>query len=67
DTGFGIRPSSDTPDELLDAFVWVKPGGEGDGTSDESATRYDEMCNSDSSLVPGELLPNFLHPLLHAN
>ncbi|SPN99810.1 related to exoglucanase 2 precursor [Cephalotrichum gorgonifer] len=52
DTGFGIRPTSDTPTELLDAFVWVKPGGEGDGTSDETATRYDEMCRSDSSLVP---------------
>lgn len=52
DSGFGIRPSSDTPTELLDAFVWVKPGGEGDGTSDEDAVRYDEMCSSESSVVP---------------
>ena len=52
DAGFGIRPSSDTPTELLDAFVWVKPGGEGDGTSDETAARYDEMCSSESSVVP---------------
>ena len=52
DAGFGIRPSSDTPTDLLDAFVWVKPGGEGDGTSDEDAVRYDEMCSSESSVVP---------------
>lgn len=32
--------------------MWVKPGGEGDGTSDEDAVRYDESCRSDSSFVP---------------
>src|SRR4051794_24571800 len=29
-TGFGNRPSTNTGDALLDAFVWVKPGGECD-------------------------------------
>jgi cellulose 1,4-beta-cellobiosidase len=29
-TGFGIRPSASTGNSLLDAFVWVKPGGESD-------------------------------------
>ncbi|CAI4211034.1 unnamed protein product [Parascedosporium putredinis] len=52
ETGFGIRPSSNTPTELLDAFVWVKPGGESDGTSDEEAVRYDTMCSSNSSVIP---------------
>ena len=42
--GFGVRPTSSTGDELADAFVWVKPGGESDGTSDTSATRYDSFC-----------------------
>ncbi|KAG5928007.1 CENP-B Cbh2 [Claviceps africana] len=51
-TGFGLRPSADTGDELLDAFVWVKPGGESDGTSDSSAARYDVHCRSEDALQP---------------
>ncbi|KAG5980780.1 Exoglucanase 2 [Claviceps digitariae] len=51
-TGFGIRPSADTGDALLDAFVWVKPGGESDGTSDSSAVRYDFHCRSADALQP---------------
>lgn len=42
--GFGKRPTSSTGDSLVDAFVWGKPGGESDGTSDTSATRYDSFC-----------------------
>ena len=26
--GFGIRPTTNTDNALVDAFVWVKPGGE---------------------------------------
>ncbi|OAQ66252.1 exoglucanase 2 precursor [Pochonia chlamydosporia 170] len=51
-TGFGIRPSANTGDELLDAFVWVKPGGESDGTSDTSAARYDYHCGMSDALQP---------------
>ncbi|KAG5952316.1 CENP-B Cbh2 [Claviceps sorghi] len=51
-TGFGIRPSADTGDELLDAFVWVKPGGDSDGTSDRNAARYDFHCRSEDALQP---------------
>ncbi|PKS07425.1 hypothetical protein jhhlp_006028 [Lomentospora prolificans] len=50
--GFGIRPSADTGSELADAFVWVKPGGESDGTSDESATRYDSYCGKPDAYKP---------------
>ncbi|KDQ30164.1 glycoside hydrolase family 6 protein [Pleurotus ostreatus PC15] len=50
--GFGPRPSSITPDPLIDAIVWVKPGGQGDGTSDETAERFDEACGSETSLKP---------------
>ncbi|KAI0199423.1 1, 4-beta cellobiohydrolase [Astrocystis sublimbata] len=50
--GFGLRPSAETGDELLDAFVWVKPGGECDGTSDTSAERYDYHCGLESALRP---------------
>ncbi|KAG6843818.1 hypothetical protein H0H87_012969 [Tephrocybe sp. NHM501043] len=50
--GFGTRPTTATPDPLVDAIVWAKPGGEADGTSDASAERYDEACGSDASLIP---------------
>lgn len=51
-TGFGVRPTTDTGDELVDAFVWVKPGGESDGTSDTSAERYDAHCGYADALTP---------------
>jgi len=50
--GFGARPSANTGSDLLDAFVWVKPGGECDGTSDTSAVRYDFHCGLASALTP---------------
>ncbi|OHF03832.1 glycosyl hydrolase family 6 [Colletotrichum orchidophilum] len=51
-TGFGLRPSSNTGSPLVDAFVWVKPGGESDGTSDTTATRYDYNCGKSDALKP---------------
>lgn len=42
--GFGIHPTTSTPDPLIDAIVWVKPGGECDGTSDTSSPRFDSTC-----------------------
>ncbi len=51
-TGFGARPTSDTGHSLLDAFVWVKPGGECDGTSNTSAARYDYHCGLSDALQP---------------
>lgn len=50
--GFGVRPTGSTGNTLVDAFVWVKPGGESDGTSDESATRYDSFCGKEESFKP---------------
>jgi len=50
--GFGIRPTTNTDNALVDAFVWVKPGGESDGTSDQSAARYDGFCGKDSAFKP---------------
>ncbi|KAF5369175.1 hypothetical protein D9615_009976 [Tricholomella constricta] len=50
--GFGPRPTTNTPDPLVDAIVWAKPGGEADGTSDTSAERYDEACGSETSFIP---------------
>ncbi|KAI5803675.1 1,4-beta-D-glucan cellobiohydrolase C [Geopyxis carbonaria] len=51
-TGFGIRPDTATGDALNDAFVWIKPGGESDGTSDTSASRYDYHCGLSDALQP---------------
>ncbi|CRG91600.1 hypothetical protein PISL3812_08650 [Talaromyces islandicus] len=51
-TGFGVRPTSDTGNDLQDAFVWVKPGGESDGTSNSSSTRYDAHCGYSDALQP---------------
>ncbi|KAH6669624.1 exoglucanase-6A [Plectosphaerella plurivora] len=51
--GFGLRPTTETgQNDITDAIVWVKPGGEGDGTSDETAVRFDESCVSPSSVIP---------------
>ncbi|RPA81014.1 cellobiohydrolase [Ascobolus immersus RN42] len=52
DSGFGIRPTTNTGDKNVDALVWVKPGGESDGTSDESSRRFDENCRSPDAHVP---------------
>ena len=40
------------PQSEIDAFVWIKPPGDSDGTSDSSAKRYDYMCSSSDSLTP---------------
>ncbi|KZM21874.1 Cellulose 1,4-beta-cellobiosidase (non-reducing end) [Ascochyta rabiei] len=50
--GFGVRPTTSTGSTLVDSFVWVKPGGESDGTSDSSATRYDSFCGKEESFKP---------------
>jgi cellulose 1,4-beta-cellobiosidase len=50
--GFGARPSGTTGSSYADAFVWVKPGGESDGTSDTGATRYDSFCGKDDAFKP---------------
>jgi cellulose 1,4-beta-cellobiosidase len=42
--GFGTRPTLNTGSSLIDAIVWVKPGGECDGTSNTSSPRYDAHC-----------------------
>ncbi|CAN8095281.1 unnamed protein product [Discula destructiva] len=51
-TGFGTRPTTDTGLELEDAFVWVKPGGECDGTSNTTSPRYDYHCGQADALKP---------------
>ncbi|MGC4068113.1 MAG: glycoside hydrolase family 6 protein [Polyangiaceae bacterium] len=49
--GIGPRPQA-SPLPLIDAYVWVKPPGESDGTSDPKAARFDAGCQSPDSM-PG--------------
>lgn len=54
-SGLGIRPTSNTNVTGLtnvDAFFWLKTPGESDGTSDQSAPRYDFHCGSVDSYIP---------------
>jgi cellulose 1,4-beta-cellobiosidase len=64
--GIGLAPwaSSDYPTDpqlgalqYIDAFVWVKPPGESDGTSDPNASGYDKMCDPTQ---PDEFRPSVL-------
>ncbi|CDO73586.1 Carbohydrate-Binding Module Family 1 / Glycoside Hydrolase Family 6 protein [Trametes cinnabarina] len=50
--GFGTRPTTSTGNPLIDAIVWVKPGGESDGTSNSSSPRYDSTCSLPDATVP---------------
>lgn len=50
--GFGPRPTRNTNDPIVDALVWVKPGGESDGTSDPTSPRFDKSCSGPTSKVP---------------
>lgn len=61
--GFGVRPTTSTNDALIDAFVWIKPGGECDGTSDSSAPRYDASC-SKADCMSSSPSPEYIDPCL---
>jgi cellulose 1,4-beta-cellobiosidase len=41
--GLGPEPQA-SPSPLVDAYVWVKPPGESDGTSDPASPRFDKTC-----------------------
>ncbi len=47
--GLGPRPQA-SPDPLIDAYFWVKPPGESDGTSDPKSPRMDPSCKSGDSM-----------------
>ncbi|KAG8937633.1 hypothetical protein FRC03_007984 [Tulasnella sp. 419] len=50
--GLGVRPTPSTGHPLIDAFVWIKPPGESDGTSDITSPRYDTTCGSADAKKP---------------
>lgn len=49
----------------MDAIVWVKPGGECDGTSDQSSSRYDTHCGQSDSTKVGSPSSFVLESLAH--
>jgi cellulose 1,4-beta-cellobiosidase len=65
--GLGERPRA-SPAPGIDAYFWVKPPGESDGTSDPAAPRYDGACGSAESAPDapqaGELFPVYLAQLV---
>ncbi|KAI0345296.1 cellobiohydrolase II [Trametopsis cervina] len=50
--GFGTRPTTNTGSPLIDSIVWIKPGGECDGTSNSSSPRYDSTCSLSDAAQP---------------
>ncbi len=46
--GLGERPRAE-PEPGIDAYWWVKPPGESDGSSDRNGPRFDEMCGGASA------------------
>jgi len=50
--GFGTHPTTNTGSSLIDSIVWVKPGGECDGTSNTSSPRYDAHCGLSDAAQP---------------
>ena len=70
-----MHPTTSTGNSYIDAIVWVKPGGECDGTSNTSAARYDSTCSLSDAKQPApeagtwfeayfEDLLNFANPTL---
>lgn len=49
--GMGERPSI-APTAGVDAYFWIKPPGDSDGTADKTAVRFDENCASQDA-TPG--------------
>jgi cellulose 1,4-beta-cellobiosidase len=65
--GLGERPRA-TPAPGVDAYLWIKPPGESDGTSDPSAPRYDPTCGSPDGAPgapqAGAFFPRYLAELV---
>jgi cellulose 1,4-beta-cellobiosidase len=61
--GIGERPKAD-PAPGIDAYYWVKPPGESDGTSDPTAVRFDAFCGMEDAAKPapeaGEWFPSYV-------
>ena len=59
--GLGARPTV-SPAPGIDAYVWVKPPGESDGTSDRTAARYDDACGNADATSGAPEAGSWFHP-----
>lgn len=59
--GLGERPTAD-PAPGIDAYYWVKPPGESDGTSDPNAADYDADCGKEDAATPAPEAGAWFHP-----
>jgi len=53
--GVGLKPTTETGSDIVDAYLWLKTPGESDGCTDvlpdgSTCPRYDSMCGSEDSL-----------------
>ncbi|KAH8588824.1 1, 4-beta cellobiohydrolase [Bisporella sp. PMI_857] len=48
----GLAPTDKTSDSNTDAFVWAKPPGESDGTSDAGSYNYSSYCGKKTAFKP---------------
>lgn len=58
--GLGERPRAD-PAPGIDAYYWIKPPGESDGTSDPTAALYDTDCGKDDAARPAPDAGEWFH------
>ena len=66
--GLGERPRAE-PAPGIDAYFWVKPPGESDGSSDPSGPRFDPMCAASDAAKgapqAGEWFESYFMDLVH--
>lgn len=58
--GLGERPAA-APAPGIDAYYWVKPPGESDGTSDPTAPLYDLDCGKEDAAKPAPDAGQWFH------
>lgn len=58
--GLGERPIA-SPAAGIDAYYWVKPPGESDGTSDPTAPGYDRDCGKEDAATPAPEAGQWFH------
>ena len=59
--GLGERPRA-SPAPGIDAYYWIKPPGDSDGTSDPKADRFDQSCGKPTSTENAPQAGTFFMP-----
>ena len=59
--GMGYPPTADTYIAHADAFLWVKPPGESDGTSNANEPRFDPECKKRASMKDAPQAGEWFH------